>query len=75
MARMRENASLTQTQLSRAANISQGYYSDIEGGTRCPSPGVAGRIARVLGIGEQDVYGVFYAHDGGKPSAPKGETV
>ncbi len=66
LARLREGASLTQTQVSRAAAISQGYYSDIEGGTRCPSPRVAARIARVLGIGEQDVYGVFYAQAQGR---------
>ncbi len=63
LARLREGAGLTQEKLSRAAAISQGYYSDIEGGTRCPSPKVAGRIALVLGIGEQDMYSVFYAQE------------
>jgi transcriptional regulator with XRE-family HTH domain len=66
LARMRENANLTQTQLSRAADISQGYYSDIEGGARCPSPKVAGRIARVLGIGDQEMYSVFYSQTKGR---------
>jgi len=61
LARIRESANLTQTQLSRSAQISQGYYSDIEGGVRCPSPRVALRIARVLGIKDQDIYSVFYA--------------
>ena len=63
LARLRESANLTQAQLSRAAAISQGYYSDIEGGVRCPSPRVAGRIALALGIGEQDMYRVFYAQE------------
>ena len=63
LARLRESANLTQAQLSRAAAISQGYYSDIEGGVRCPSPRVAGRIAQALGIGEQDMYRVFYAQE------------
>jgi transcriptional regulator with XRE-family HTH domain len=61
LARIRESANLTQTQLSRSAQISQGYYSYIEGGVRCPSPRVALRIARVLGIKDQDIYDVFYA--------------
>jgi len=65
LARIRENAHLTQAQLSRAAQISQGYYSDIEAGARCPSPKVALRIARGLGIGEQDIYSVFYAPQAG----------
>ena len=63
LARLRESANLTQAQLSRAAAISQGYYSDIEGGVRCPSPRVAGRIAQALGIGEQDMYRVFYVKE------------
>jgi transcriptional regulator with XRE-family HTH domain len=81
LARIRENANLTQTQLSQSAKISQGYYSDIEGGVRCPSPGVALRIARVLGIGEQDIYGVFYApqvtaiRGGGACSEQKGAAI
>lgn len=69
LARLRENANLTQMQVSRAAQISQGYYSDIEGGVRCPSPRVAGRIARVLGIGEQDMYSVFYVQTQGRGRA------
>lgn len=68
LARKRESENLTQMQVSRAAQISQGYYSDIECGERCPSPRVAGRIARVLNIGEQDVYSVFYAQGSGRRS-------
>jgi len=66
LAMIRENANMTQAQLSRAAEISQGYYSDIEGGARCPSPKVAGRIAQVLGIGEQEMYSVFYSQIQGR---------
>ena len=66
LARLREGANLTQAAVSKAVQISQGYYSDIEGGVRCPSPRVAGRIARVMGIEEKDVYSVFYAEKGGR---------
>ena len=61
LAFIRENRSLTQTQVSKLARISQGYYSDIESGLRCPSPLVADRIARVLLIPESDMFHVFYS--------------
>ena len=61
LANMRENTNLTQTQISKCARISQGYYSDIESGSRCPSPDVASRIAKVLNISEQDMFRVFYS--------------
>ncbi|MGI5849293.1 MAG: helix-turn-helix domain-containing protein [Christensenellales bacterium] len=61
LANLRESTNLTQTKISRCAKISQGYYSDIESGTRCPSPDVACRIAKVLGISEQDMFRVFYS--------------
>ncbi len=60
---MREKTRLSQTQLSRCADISQGYYSDIESGLRCPSPNVAGRIAKVLNIPEEDMFHVFYSDE------------
>jgi DNA-binding XRE family transcriptional regulator len=63
LAMMREQTSLSQMQLSKCAAISQGYYSDIESGVRCPSPTVAGRIAKVLNIPEADIFEVFYADD------------
>jgi len=63
LANLREGRNMTQAEISRCANISQGYYSDIESGTRCPSPIVAGRIARVLGISEQDMFKVFYSQN------------
>ncbi len=61
LACLRENRNMTQTQVSGDAKISQGYYSDIEGGLRCPSPEVAGRIAKVLEIPESDMFHVFYS--------------
>lgn len=61
LAMIREGSNITQMQISRCAGISQGYYSDIEGGLRCPSPEVAVRIAHVLGIPESDIFRVFYA--------------
>jgi putative transcriptional regulator len=65
LAYIRENKYMTQTEVSRYANITQGYYSDIESGQRCPSPGVANRIAKVLEIPEKDMFQVFYAMDAG----------
>lgn len=61
LAMLREGANYTQTQISRCAGISQGYYSDIESGVRCPSPEVALRIANILAIPEKDLFQVFYA--------------
>ncbi|MFA5676275.1 MAG: helix-turn-helix transcriptional regulator [Christensenellales bacterium] len=60
LAMIREGANISQTQISRNAGISQGYYSDIECGLRCPSPDVAVRIARVLDIPEGEIFRVFY---------------
>lgn len=60
LAMFREKANITQMQISRDAGISQGYYSDIECGVRCPSPAVAARIAQVLGIPEQEIFRIFY---------------
>jgi transcriptional regulator with XRE-family HTH domain len=61
LANLREGNNLTQSELSRRANLSQGYYSDIESGLRCPSPAVAGRIAKVLMIRDEDMFRVFYS--------------
>ncbi len=61
LANMRENKNLTQMQLSKTAAISQGYYSDIESGFRCPSPTVAAKIAKVLNIREDEMFKVFYS--------------
>lgn len=60
LAMIREGANISQTQVSQSAGISQGYYSDIECGMRCPSPDVAVRIARVLNIPEAEIFRVFY---------------
>ncbi len=63
LASRRESKNMTQTQVSRCANISQGYYSDIESGFRCPSPSVAENIAKVLKIDEQDMFRFFYSKE------------
>ena len=63
LANLREGNNLTQAEISRRARISQGYYSDIESGMRCPSPGVAGRIARVLNLRDEDMFRVFYSKE------------
>jgi len=63
LANMRENENLTQMQISMHAKISQGYYSDIESGFRCPSPNVAAKIARVLNIEENEMFRVFYSKE------------
>lgn len=63
LATMRERKNMTQTQLSRQARISQGYYSEIESGFRCPSPNVAARIAKALNIDDRDMFRVFYSDD------------
>jgi len=68
LAMLREGANITQTQISQCAGISQGYYSDIECGVRCPSPDVAVRIAKVLNIPENDIFRVFYAETNMKRS-------
>jgi len=65
LANMRERSNMTQTQISQCANISQGYYSSIESGFKCPSPVVADRIAKVLGISEHEMFKVFYSDGSG----------
>lgn len=61
LAMIRDGSNITQARVSQRAGISQGYYSDIESGMRCPSPDVAVRIARVLDIPENEIFRVFYA--------------
>lgn len=63
LATLREGNNLTQTELSRLAKVSQGYYSDIESGFKCPSPVVASRIAGVLNIRDEDMFRVFYSQE------------
>jgi transcriptional regulator with XRE-family HTH domain len=63
LASRRESANMTQTQVSKYANISQGYYSEIESGFRCPSPSVAENIAKVLDINEKDMFRFFYSKE------------
>jgi transcriptional regulator with XRE-family HTH domain len=63
LANLREGNNMTQTEISRRARLSQGYYSDIESGLKCPSPAVASRIAKVLRIRDEDMFRVFYSED------------
>ncbi len=63
LANIRESSNMTQTEISRHARISQGYYSEIESGFRCPSPSVAEKIANVLKISNQDMFRIFYSKE------------
>ena len=63
LANLREGSNMTQAEISKRAKISQGYYSDIESGTRWPSPSVAGRIARVLELRDEEMFRVFYSKE------------
>lgn len=45
----RVEAGLTQAQVAAAAHISAGHLSELEGGTRNPSPPVLKRLAIALG--------------------------
>lgn len=51
----REKASLTQTKLAEEADISLSFLSCIESGKRTPTKQVARKLAKVLGIPEQDL--------------------
>ena len=63
LANLRESTNMTQTEISRCARISQGYYSEIESGFRCTSPCVAEKIAQVLKISQQDMFRIFYSKE------------
>lgn len=47
---IRELSGLSQAELARRANISQGYISEIEKGAKRPSPSMVLRIAETLGV-------------------------
>ncbi len=47
---IRESANLSQADVSKAANIAQASYSNIENGKRRPAVPVAKRIAATLGF-------------------------
>lgn len=47
---MRERENLSQEEISKAVNITQASYSNIENGKRTPSVPVAKKIAAVLGF-------------------------
>lgn len=61
LARVREQKGYTQKQVSERANISQGYYSEVESGIRCPSASVAKGISKVLEIKQQNIFEIFYS--------------
>jgi putative transcriptional regulator len=48
--RIRLNQKMTQKELSEKAKINRSFYTQIENGTRSPSPYTAQRIAAALGI-------------------------
>ena len=47
---IRTLAGLSQSELARRVECSQGYISGIEAGDRQPSPAMLGRIAEALGV-------------------------
>lgn len=52
----RIRAGLSQRALAKAAGISSGYMTQIEGGDRGPSPAVAKRICAALGANFDDLF-------------------
>lgn len=61
----RKEAKLTQQQLADLINIDRSYYAHIERGARCPSLGVALKIAQVLGKRVEEIF-LPYDVPGGK---------
>ncbi|WGF89093.1 helix-turn-helix transcriptional regulator [Marinivivus vitaminiproducens] len=51
----REHRGMTQSALAQAAGVAQATVAQIEGGRRCGSVAVLGRIARALGVDLDDV--------------------
>ena len=51
--KLRMEASYSQTSFAQIIGISQNHYSNIENGTRLPSPEVAKRIAGVGGFSNE----------------------
>jgi transcriptional regulator with XRE-family HTH domain len=47
---IRERSGLSQAELARRGNFSQGYISELEKGTKNPSPAMVQRLAEVLAI-------------------------
>lgn len=47
---LRQKLNISQVAIAKSINISQNHYSNIETGTRKPSPKVAKKIAKVLGF-------------------------
>lgn len=60
LAQIRLKNNMTQADVAEAAHISQGYYSDIESGLRCPSPQVVKSISKALRIPREHMYQLFY---------------
>jgi transcriptional regulator with XRE-family HTH domain len=50
----RDHAGLSQSQLARRVGLTPGYLAKLENGTRCPSVTVAGRLAVVLALGDDE---------------------
>jgi len=63
----RDKSGLTQVELSRAANINQGYLSSIEKGERTPRVGTVRALAAALGVPEAVLLGEGDTHDAPQP--------
>lgn len=65
--RIRLNQRMTQKELSEKAKINRSFYTQIENGTRSPSPYTAQRIAAALGID----WTIFYTLNSGETQQEK----
>lgn len=54
---LREAMGVSQTELARRVQVSQGALSHIERGTRKPSLSVAMRLARAFGLTVEELFG------------------
>ena len=50
LAELRKLSGLSQAELARRGRFSQGYISELEKGTKQPSPAMVKRLAGVLGV-------------------------
>jgi transcriptional regulator with XRE-family HTH domain len=56
---IRESKDLTSVEIARRLNISQGYYSHLERGTRKATDEMMSRLSRVLEVSSEEVKNIF----------------
>mgnify|MGYP001119314784 CR=1 FL=1 len=64
---IRKEKGLTQQQLAEAVGVTKRAIASYESGSRRPSPAVAERIARVLGMDLETMWRVLYRQEGLSP--------